>query len=77
MSATADTSPLGRAAAAVEGLAALDGVAQAVAGAVRGLVPHGPVKDALSGTWLGHALHPLLRIAEACGANRRSDWGTR
>ena len=23
-------------------------------------MPDGPVKDALSGTWLGHALHPLL-----------------
>ena len=22
--------------------------------------PAGPVKDALSGVWLGHALHPLL-----------------
>lgn len=27
---------------------------------VRMLVPPGPVKDALSGTWLGHPLHPLL-----------------
>ena len=24
------------------------------------LVPPGPVKDALSGTWLGHVLHPVL-----------------
>jgi nitrite reductase/ring-hydroxylating ferredoxin subunit/uncharacterized membrane protein len=28
--------------------------------AVRENVPSGPVKDALSGTWLGHALHPML-----------------
>jgi nitrite reductase/ring-hydroxylating ferredoxin subunit/uncharacterized membrane protein len=38
----------------------LDGAAEAVAGWVRGAVPRGPVKDALSGTPLGHALHPLL-----------------
>jgi nitrite reductase/ring-hydroxylating ferredoxin subunit/uncharacterized membrane protein len=40
--------------------AALDGPASALAGWVRGAVPRGPVKDALSGTPLGHALHPLL-----------------
>ena len=28
--------------------------------AVRDTVPAGPAKDALSGVWLGHALHPLL-----------------
>jgi nitrite reductase/ring-hydroxylating ferredoxin subunit/uncharacterized membrane protein len=39
---------------------ALDAPAEAVAAAVRGAVPKGPVKDALSGTPLGHALHPLL-----------------
>jgi nitrite reductase/ring-hydroxylating ferredoxin subunit/uncharacterized membrane protein len=38
----------------------LDGPAKAVAKKVRDTVPRGPVKDALSGTWLGHALHPLL-----------------
>src|ERR687886_2716170 len=44
----------------VGGLKALDPPAQAVAGALgKGLKP-GPVKDALSGTWLGHALHPFL-----------------
>jgi nitrite reductase/ring-hydroxylating ferredoxin subunit/uncharacterized membrane protein len=40
--------------------AALDGPAEAVAGWVRGIVPRGPVKDVLSGTPLGHALHPFL-----------------
>jgi nitrite reductase/ring-hydroxylating ferredoxin subunit/uncharacterized membrane protein len=40
--------------------AALDGPAEAVAGAVRGAIPRGPVKDLLSGTPLGHAIHPLL-----------------
>jgi nitrite reductase/ring-hydroxylating ferredoxin subunit/uncharacterized membrane protein len=41
----------------------LDGPAEAVATQVRGTIPKGPVKDALSGTWLGHALHPLLTDA--------------
>jgi nitrite reductase/ring-hydroxylating ferredoxin subunit/uncharacterized membrane protein len=44
----------------ITGLEALDAPAQAIAKSVRGNVPPGPVKDALSGTWLGHALHPLL-----------------
>jgi nitrite reductase/ring-hydroxylating ferredoxin subunit/uncharacterized membrane protein len=44
----------------VGSVAALDGPAEAVAGKIRGLVPRGPVKDTLSGTALGHALHPLL-----------------
>src|SRR5919202_1837207 len=39
---------------------ALDAPATAVSGWVRNAIPKGPVKDALSGTWLGHALHPLL-----------------
>ena len=39
---------------------ALDAPAEAVAGAVRSAIPRGPVKDTLSGTPLGHALHPLL-----------------
>jgi nitrite reductase/ring-hydroxylating ferredoxin subunit len=48
---------------AVEGIAdleQLDAPASMVGKAVREGVPRGPVKDALSGTWLGHALHPLL-----------------
>jgi nitrite reductase/ring-hydroxylating ferredoxin subunit/uncharacterized membrane protein len=48
---------------AIEGAAALDPPAKAVAKAVRGALDPGPVKDALSGTWLGHALHPLLTDA--------------
>lgn len=39
---------------------ALDPAADKVAATVRKLIGPGPVKDALSGTWLGHALHPLL-----------------
>jgi nitrite reductase/ring-hydroxylating ferredoxin subunit/uncharacterized membrane protein len=39
---------------------ALDGPAEAVAKQIRGVIPRGPVKDTLSGTALGHALHPFL-----------------
>jgi nitrite reductase/ring-hydroxylating ferredoxin subunit/uncharacterized membrane protein len=39
---------------------ALDAVAEPLSDAVRKAVPAGPVKDALAGTWLGHAVHPLL-----------------
>jgi nitrite reductase/ring-hydroxylating ferredoxin subunit/uncharacterized membrane protein len=49
--------PLAR---AIEGTAALDPPAKAVAKAIRGALSPGRTKDALSGTWLGHALHPLL-----------------
>jgi nitrite reductase/ring-hydroxylating ferredoxin subunit/uncharacterized membrane protein len=38
----------------------LDAVADPVAATVRNAIPHGPVKDALSGTWLAHPLHPVL-----------------
>src|SRR5215203_5390000 len=41
----------------------LDSVAELRAKQVRNLLPGGRVKDALSGTWLGHALHPLLQLA--------------
>ena len=45
---------------AITALEPLDAPARAVGKAVRDTVPAGPVKDALSGTWLGHALHPML-----------------
>jgi nitrite reductase/ring-hydroxylating ferredoxin subunit/uncharacterized membrane protein len=45
---------------AIESLGALDAPAAAVAKQVRGLLSPGPVKDAISGTWLGHPLHPPL-----------------
>src|SRR5213594_3398248 len=48
------------AAAAVGKLEQLDRVAKPAAQAVANALPQGPVKDALSGTWLGHPLHPLL-----------------
>jgi nitrite reductase/ring-hydroxylating ferredoxin subunit/uncharacterized membrane protein len=38
----------------------LDGIAKMVGDAVGKVVPPGPIKDALSGTWLGHTLHPVL-----------------
>ena len=39
---------------------ALDPVADAADALVHKALPRGPVKDALHGTWLGHALHPML-----------------
>jgi nitrite reductase/ring-hydroxylating ferredoxin subunit/uncharacterized membrane protein len=54
-------SPLAYAAAErIEEISALDAPAKAIGKAVRGALPGGAAKDALSGTWLGHALHPLL-----------------
>jgi nitrite reductase/ring-hydroxylating ferredoxin subunit/uncharacterized membrane protein len=41
----------------------LDSVAEPLAKQVRNLLPGGAVKDVLSGTFLGHALHPLLQLA--------------
>jgi nitrite reductase/ring-hydroxylating ferredoxin subunit/uncharacterized membrane protein len=41
-------------------IAALDAPATAIGAKIRSILKPGPVKDALSGTWLGHALHPLL-----------------
>lgn len=44
----------------LESLEALDSSAKAVGKAVRDYVGQGPLKDALSGTWLGHPVHPML-----------------
>ncbi len=41
-------------------LEALDAPAKKIGKTVRTVIKPGPLKDALSGTWLGHALHPLL-----------------
>lgn len=38
----------------------LDPLADRLASAVRGALPPGAVKNALSGTWIGHAFHPLM-----------------
>ena len=45
---------------AVEGAEFLDAPAKPYGKKVRGIFKPGPVRDALAGTWLGHALHPLL-----------------
>ena len=45
---------------AIESAEALDGPAKTAGKKVRETISRGPVKDALSGTWLGHALHPML-----------------
>ncbi|MGH2717728.1 MAG: hypothetical protein ACRDJU_04000, partial [Actinomycetota bacterium] len=39
---------------------ALDQLSQTLAGIFSSRVQPGPVKDLLSGTWLGHPLHPML-----------------
>ncbi len=43
----------------IERAQVLDRPAAALRAAVAPLIPHGPVKDTLSGTWLGHPLHPV------------------
>ncbi len=53
-------SPLNVLAARLESVQALDAPGRAAGRAVRGLIPDGVAKEALSGAWLGHALHPLL-----------------
>jgi nitrite reductase/ring-hydroxylating ferredoxin subunit/uncharacterized membrane protein len=45
---------------ALERARALDAPAQALAGKVRELISAAPVKEATSGTWLGHPVHPPL-----------------
>jgi nitrite reductase/ring-hydroxylating ferredoxin subunit len=45
---------------AIEGAEPLDAVAKPVGKQVRGIIGPGPLKEALAGTWLGHALHPML-----------------
>ena len=44
----------------VEGLHALDGVSHKVAGWVARATHPDVIKNALSGTWLGHPVHPML-----------------
>lgn len=44
----------------IEELSALDQPGKTIAKKIRSLIPKGPVKDALSGVSLGHALHPML-----------------
>jgi nitrite reductase/ring-hydroxylating ferredoxin subunit/uncharacterized membrane protein len=44
----------------IEGAEALDALAKKIGSTVRETLPTGAVKDAVSGTWLGHAVHPML-----------------
>src|SRR6516165_6280983 len=44
----------------IEDARALDPLSSTVHAGVARLLPNGPVKDALSGTWLGHPAHPML-----------------
>jgi nitrite reductase/ring-hydroxylating ferredoxin subunit/uncharacterized membrane protein len=44
----------------IERLEVLDKLADPLAGGIARLLPAGPVKDALSGTRLGHPVHPVL-----------------
>lgn len=44
----------------IENAEPLDRVGEPLGKAVRGAVSSSGLKDALSGTWLGHALHPML-----------------
>lgn len=46
----------------IDHLHGLDRPAERFAAAVRGLVRRGVAKDALSGSWLGHAVHPMLVV---------------
>jgi nitrite reductase/ring-hydroxylating ferredoxin subunit/uncharacterized membrane protein len=46
--------------ARIERIEGLDRIAEPLGTAVKKLVPAGRLKDLLSGTWLGHQLHPML-----------------
>jgi nitrite reductase/ring-hydroxylating ferredoxin subunit/uncharacterized membrane protein len=52
-------SPLDAIPQAIAGVEALDAPAAPAGKALRSLGP-GPLRDALSGRWIGHAIHPLL-----------------
>jgi nitrite reductase/ring-hydroxylating ferredoxin subunit len=57
---TASPTPFAPAIDAVEAAGVLDAPAKALGKWVRAALGREPLKDALSGTWLGHAVHPLL-----------------
>lgn len=44
----------------IEKIDRLDALADPLGNAVKKMIPRGRMKDLLSGTWLGHQLHPLL-----------------
>jgi uncharacterized membrane protein len=55
-----DASPLRELVDGLEEVEALDGPGGFAADTIRGAIPPGTVKRALDGSWIGHALHPLL-----------------
>jgi nitrite reductase/ring-hydroxylating ferredoxin subunit/uncharacterized membrane protein len=60
MSTPTAPSPLYAVTRGIESLEALDGPGKTVGKRVRSVFGPGVLKDVLSGTWLGHAVHPLL-----------------
>src|SRR4051794_5564399 len=44
----------------IEKIDALDRLGKPLEDLAARLIPRGPVKDTLSGTWLAHPLHPML-----------------
>jgi nitrite reductase/ring-hydroxylating ferredoxin subunit/uncharacterized membrane protein len=60
MSTPTAPSPLDPLVARLEAAAPLDLPAKTVGKLARGAIGPGPLKDVLSGTWLGHTIHPLL-----------------
>lgn len=60
MGTPSSPSPLAPLVERLESVEALDAPGKAVGEKVRGVLGPGALKDALSGTWLGHALHPML-----------------
>lgn len=60
MEAVGSKSPLEALVRPVELASALDPIGKGIGKTARGVFGHGALKEALSGTWLGHALHPVL-----------------
>lgn len=60
MSTPPAQSPLRALGGAMENAEALDEPGKAIGKQVRSALGPGPLKDLLSGTWMGHALHPIL-----------------
>jgi uncharacterized membrane protein len=54
------SSPLDALVARLESVEALDALGRPAGRTVRRLIPDGAPKNALSGVWLGHALHPIM-----------------
>jgi uncharacterized membrane protein len=54
------SSPLNTLVGRLEAVESLDGLGHVAGRTVRQLVSDGAAKDALSGAWLGHPLHPIL-----------------